>query len=85
MHTLACASLLKRWGCADIDLSHARLLMIKNAGVPKPDALPVPWKQVAGILFDVDGTLTHSDDLHFKAFVDLLQKENFKGKLSGVS
>ena len=31
-----------------------------------------------GLLFDVDGTLTHSDDLHFKAFVDLLQKPEWE-------
>lgn len=36
-------------------------------------------KTLKGILFDVDGTLTHSDDLHYKAFVDILQKERFQG------
>lgn len=36
-------------------------------------------KTLKGILFDVDGTLAHSDDLHYKAFVDILQKEGFQG------
>lgn len=31
-----------------------------------------------GVLFDVDGTLTHSDDLHFQAFADLLQKPEWE-------
>ena len=38
----------------------------------------MPWSSVKGLLFDVDGTLTHSDDLHFKAFVDLLQKPEWE-------
>ena len=32
-----------------------------------------------GVLFDVDGTLTHSDDLHFEAFVKLLQDKGYNG------
>jgi hypothetical protein len=40
---------------------------------PRPTALPIPWSSTKGILFDIDGTLVHSDDLHFRAFVDLLQ------------
>lgn len=36
-------------------------------------------KSLKGILFDVDGTLAHSDDLHYQAFVDMLQKEGFQG------
>lgn len=36
-------------------------------------------KSLKGILFDVDGTLTHSDDLHYKAFVDMLQEQRFQG------
>lgn len=48
------------------------------AEAPQPLALPMPWSSVKGVLFDVDGTLTHSDDLHFKAFVDLLQKPEWE-------
>eukprot|EP00892_Ulva_mutabilis_P008639 jgi/Ulvmu1/6147/UM028_0003.1 len=36
-------------------------------------------KSLKGILFDVDGTLAHSDDLHYKAFMDMLQNEGFQG------
>ena len=42
----------------------------------------MPWSSVKGLLFDVDGTLTHSDDLHFKAFADLLQKPEWE--INGV-
>jgi beta-phosphoglucomutase-like phosphatase (HAD superfamily) len=32
-----------------------------------------------GVLFDVDGTLTHSDDLHFRAFQELLVDKGYGG------
>jgi hypothetical protein len=35
--------------------------------------------QFEGIMFDVDGTLTHSDDMHFQAFQELLQDKGFNG------
>lgn len=34
-------------------------------------------KKVKGVLFDVDGTLTDSDTLHYKAFLETLQKYNY--------
>lgn len=43
---------------------------------------PIVWQEVKGILFDVDGTLVDSDELHFQAFVDLLQELNWEGALS---
>lgn len=48
------------------------------AGTPKPETLPVAWSNVKGILFDVDGTLTDSDDLHFRAFVDLQKQPEWE-------
>jgi beta-phosphoglucomutase-like phosphatase (HAD superfamily) len=33
---------------------------------------------IKAVLFDVDGTLTNSDPLHFKAFQDILQEYNYK-------
>jgi hypothetical protein len=42
-------------------------------------ALPVPWHAVRGVLFDVDGTLTDSDDLHFRAFQELLLEAGHNG------
>ena len=42
-------------------------------------SLPVEWSNVRGIMFDVDGTLTHSDDLHFVAFNTLLMEMGFNG------
>lgn len=40
-------------------------------------SLPIPWDQVRGIVFDIDGTLTASDSVHFGVFVDLLQEIGF--------
>ena len=34
-----------------------------------------------GIVFDIDGTLTDSDDFHHKAFDELLKETDFKGAL----
>jgi len=42
--------------------------------------LPVKWSELKGILFDVDGTLTHSDDLHYVAFRKLLVELGFQGQ-----
>lgn len=33
--------------------------------------------RIKGVLFDVDGTLTDSDTLHYKAFVESLKKYNY--------
>ena len=33
--------------------------------------------KIKGVLFDVDGTLTDSDTLHFKAFIESLQKYGY--------
>lgn len=40
---------------------------------PMPDL-----SNIKGVLFDVDGTLTDSDPLHFKAFQDILTQYNYK-------
>ena len=40
---------------------------------PMPDL-----STIKAVLFDVDGTLTNSDPLHFKAFQDILQEYNYK-------
>lgn len=40
---------------------------------------PLPrFDRLKGILFDIDGTLTNSDPLHFRAFQELLQEVNFQ-------
>ncbi|CAL8471098.1 g10640 [Coccomyxa elongata] len=45
---------------------------------PMPDL-----STIKGVLFDVDGTLTDSDPLHFKAFQDILTQYNYKGYNNG--
>ncbi|KAK9901350.1 hypothetical protein WJX75_007755 [Coccomyxa subellipsoidea] len=45
---------------------------------PMPDL-----STIKAVLFDVDGTLTNSDPLHFKAFQDILQEYNYKGYKDG--
>ncbi len=40
---------------------------------------PLPdLSTIKAVLFDVDGTLTNSDPLHFKAFQDILLEYNYK-------
>ena len=40
---------------------------------------PLPdLSKIKAVLFDVDGTLTNSDPLHFKAFYDILQQYGYK-------
>lgn len=46
--------------------------------VPPHLALPAP-DALRAVLFDIDGTLTHSDDLHFSVFRDLLLERGFGG------
>ncbi len=36
---------------------------------------------IKAVLFDVDGTLTNSDPLHFKAFQEILVQYNYKVRL----
>lgn len=44
---------------------------------PMPDL-----STIKAVLFDVDGTLTNSDPLHFKAFQEILLQYNYKVRLS---
>ena len=38
---------------------------------------PIAFKSIKGILFDIDGTLSDSDPLHFKTFQDMLMEAGF--------
>jgi HAD superfamily hydrolase (TIGR01509 family) len=38
---------------------------------------PISFKSIKGILFDIDGTLSDSDPLHFKTFQDMLMEAGF--------
>lgn len=67
--------------------------MIQNAGGPTMTAPTAAKKKLhtdayfnlgackKGIVFDIDGTLTDSDDFHHKAFDELLKETDFKGAL----
>lgn len=42
---------------------------------------PLPdLSKIKAVLFDVDGTLTNSDPLHFKAFYEILQQYGYKAR-----
>lgn len=46
---------------------------------------PLPdLSTIKAVLFDVDGTLTNSDPLHFKAFQDILLEYGYKVPSSPV-
>ncbi|KAK9863616.1 hypothetical protein WJX84_010573 [Apatococcus fuscideae] len=47
-------------------------------------ALP-PLKDVKGMLFDIDGTMTDSDPIHFLTFQDILKEQGYKGYNNGES
>lgn len=50
-----------------------------------PDAVPLPPHPLtcAGVLFDIDGTLTDSDPLHLAVFRTVLAEEQNKGEWEG--
>lgn len=52
----------------------AAAVPLKHSSEAKPTL-----QGVKGVLFDIDGTLTNSDPLHFKAFQLLLQEAGFQG------
>jgi len=50
------------------------------SGTPHSSPLQLPPPdRIRAVLFDIDGTLTHSDDLHFAVFRDMLQQRGFNG------
>lgn len=52
---------------------------VQKAGITITQNRPMPdLSTIKAVLFDVDGTLTNSDPLHFKAFQDILQEYSYK-------
>ena len=50
------------------------------AASPAPPHLTLPAPNaLRAVLYDIDGTLTHSDDLHFEVFRALLLERRFRG------
>ena len=49
----------------------------QQATSPMQHQSPIAFKSIKGILFDIDGTLSDSDPLHFKTFQDMLMEAGF--------
>lgn len=41
--------------------------------------LPVEWKNLKGVIFDIDGTLVESAEAHYQALKEILQEANYQG------
>jgi beta-phosphoglucomutase-like phosphatase (HAD superfamily) len=51
-----------------------------------PSNRPLPdLSKIKAVLFDVDGTLTNSDPLHFKAFREILVQYGYKARPAAQS
>eukprot|EP00879_Flechtneria_rotunda_P016935 GHRR01017730.1.p1 GENE.GHRR01017730.1~~GHRR01017730.1.p1 ORF type:complete len:154 (+),score=45.06 GHRR01017730.1:2567-3028(+) len=77
MHT----ALLQLTSRGTLRLINQRRLRARHMAHPNQMAAAqaVPdLSKIRGVLFDIDGTLTNSDPLHFKAFQQMLQEVGFQ-------